>query len=123
MLFGRGVWSIFGIRQTSLGNFTASLENPAKLYGLSQFVASAKTKFEGGPSFGINPFAEPRKDENVTLGANQVPKALGTDTTTIELADFGNAFGGAATDYSLGDNQFAFWVALNDFEDVSDPKS
>jgi hypothetical protein len=123
MLFARGVWSIFGIRDTSLAKFAATLDDPAKLYGLSQFVASAKTKFEGGPSFGINPFAEPRKDENVILSANQLPFAPGSDPEAIKMEDFLTAFGPTAADYSLGDNQFAFWVVLNDFEDVTDPKS
>jgi hypothetical protein len=123
MLFARGVWSIFGIHKASLPAFTATMANPAKLYSLSQFVALTKTKFVGGPSFGINPFAEPRKDENVTVHPNQLPWTLSSRPEEIKMEDFLTAFGSTAADYSLGDNQFAFWLVLNEFEDVTDPKS
>lgn len=125
MLFGRGVWSIFGIRKSSLTAFQGSLQDPVKLFGLSQLMASAQTKFKGNASFGINPFAKPRKDET-TDERLLLPNEEMVDKEPIELADaaeYSAGFGSESAEYTLSDGTFGFWVVINDFEDVTDPKS
>lgn len=124
MLFARGVWSVFGIRKTSLDAFRASLADKAKLAQVSQLVAIARTKFGGAPSCGINPYAEPRKDEGITSDnlavlTDQIAKEKFSD-----IADsWGEFCGSDENEFALGDNQYGFWFVINDYEDVSDPKS
>src|SRR5258708_2166868 len=120
MLFAKGVWSVFGIRASSLDAFRAGMADKAKLIGMSQLVASVRTKFGGAASVGINPYEEPRKDETVagvelTELADQIAKEA--------INDSWHEFAGTEEQqFSLGDNQYAFWVVFNDFEDVTDPK-
>lgn len=122
MLFGRGVWSVFGVRKASLENISA-LNDPVKLFQLSQLLAVARAKHGQIASFGINPYSDPRKDE-ASVG---VPDASFLDKDTCPGADaileFASGFGSDITDFSLGDGRYAFWLVINDFEDVTDPKS
>jgi len=123
MLFARGTWSIFGVRGTTLGAFRASLADKNKLASVSQLIAATRTKFGGVPSCGINPFGDPRKDEGLT---NQTDlKTLGEQITTETVnADFwADHYGSSESEFSLGDDQYGFWLTINDHEDVTDPKS
>lgn len=123
MLFGRGVWSIFGVHKSSLHAFNDALGNPEKLFTLSQLMASAQTKFGGNASFGINPFAKPRKDET-KLSADLNEDVLAKEKLSeAELSVFTDGYGTQADEYLIGENTFGFWVVVNDFEDVTDPKS
>jgi hypothetical protein len=121
MLFSRGVWSIFGVRAATLDAFRAALADKTLLVKKSQLVASARTKFGGAPSVGINPYADPRRDEgvtpdNLTILSDQISKDKIDDTWT-------EFYGSDESQFSLGDNQYGFWVVINDYEDVTHPKS
>lgn len=123
MLFGRGVWSIFGIRKTSGDKFIAGLSDRVKLYKLSQFKASILTRQDSIASFGINPFADPRKDETKPFAPETFPMLLSEDLSVVALEELSANYGAGFEEYSLGDGQYGFWVVINDFEDVTDPKS
>lgn len=123
MLFGRGVWSVFGIRGSSLEAFQTALGDKSVLVEQSQLVASVRTKFGGSASFGINPFAQPRVDELLANQNDLKSLADQLDKNDVKADFWGEYYGSALEQYSLGDNQYAFWVVFNDFEDVTDPKS
>jgi hypothetical protein len=91
-MFGRGNWAVFGIKQSTEQAVIDGLDNS---HDLSQEIAVAKAKKEKIPTFGINPFANPRADED------------------SKLADPTNA------DFKLGDHAYAFWLCTNDQKDVT----
>jgi hypothetical protein len=134
MLFGKGNWSIFGVEPKSLLQFNITLQTPANLFGVSQLKASIITKFQDRATVGINPFATPRKDEDlkdVNIIA-ELAKALAEDRpedyisplSPDVLQDF---YGGTPSSYRIGqDDQsdyYGFWVVFNDFEDLTDTAS
>lgn len=123
MLFSRGVWSIFGIRKSSLDAFKANLADPQKLVSVSQLVASVRTKFSSAPSYGINPYSEPRKDEDVTNQNDLKQLAEQMEKEAIDPAFWAEYYGSEDMQFALGDDQFGFWLVINDYEDVTDPKS
>ncbi len=123
MLFSRGVWSVFGIRKTSLDAFKSSLNDPQKLASVSQLVASVRTKFSSAPSYGINPYGEPRKDEEAINQNDLKQLAEQIEKEAIDPAFWADYFGSENIQFALGDNQFGFWLVINDYEDVTDPKS
>lgn len=120
-MFSRSSWALFGVRVSSKDNFVAALNDQVRLFNMSQYRASCLTKFSGVPSFGINPFADPRKDEALA------PVEFNPDITETALAGAAagmtEGYGAAESEFSLGHNIYAFWVVINDHEDVSDPKS
>lgn len=91
-MFGRGNWAIFGIKQTTEGAVIKSLDDS---HDLSQETAVTKAKKEKIPTFGINPFPEPRLDE-----ANpKLDVGIGT--------------------FKLGDHAIGFWLCTNGQKDVT----
>lgn len=98
-MFGRGSWAIIGIKALSQAAFEAALNLPDAANAVSQVSALEVTKNTNQPSFGINPYDKPRGDE--------------ADTTIV----------GVTEDFRLGPQQFGFWFVINDYEDVTDPKS
>lgn len=123
MLFSRGVWSVFGVRKASLNAFKQNLNDKAKLAAVSQLIASVRTKFGGAPSYGINPYGEPRKDENLTNQNDLKQLAEQIENDKIDPEFWAEYYGSEDVQFSLGDDQFGFWVVVNDYEDVTDPKS
>lgn len=125
MLFGRGVWSIFGVRAASLDAFKAALADQKELLKTSQLVASVRTKFGGTASFGINPFGDPRKDEGMTnlTDFTQLSAQIADQFATADAGFWKDYYGSDITEFELGDNQYGFWLVINDYEDVTDPKS
>jgi len=91
-MFGRGNWAVFGIKQSTEQAVIDGLDN---FHDLSQEVAVAKAKKEKIPTFGINPFANPRADENNNL----------TDPSSA--------------DFKLSDHAIGFWLCTNDQKDVT----
>jgi len=98
-MFGRGSWAVFGVKAASQAIFEASLAPSSSVSSVSQATAILTTKSEEVPSTGINPYNKPRGDE---------------EETPVQ---------GVTEDYRLGPQQFGFWFVLNDFEDVTHPKS
>jgi hypothetical protein len=95
-MFGRGNWAVFGIKQSTEQAVIDGLDNS---HDFSQEVAVAKAKADKIPTFGINPFAQPRLDEGNLLH-------------DVSSADF-----------KLGDHAYAFWLVLNNQKDVTDAAS
>src|SRR5208283_690974 len=91
-MFGRSNWAVFGIKQSTEQAVIDGLDNS---HDLSQEVAVAKAKADKIPTFGINPFANPRADEDSKLD----------DVTS--------------GDFKLGDHTYGFWLCLNDQKDVT----
>src|SRR5574337_686708 len=98
MLFGRGNWAVFGVKQGSEAAFQAALDDEGKLADFTQTAAIALTKSKGLPTFGINPFGSPRDDER-----------------GMEVKD--------GQQFSLGKGVFGLWFCQNEYEDVTDPAS
>jgi hypothetical protein len=90
-MFGRGNWAVFGIKQSTEQAVIDSLDD---FQALSQEVAVRKAKADKIPTFGINPFGEPRADE---MGI--------TDASS--------------TDFKLSDHAIGFWLCTNDQKDVT----
>lgn len=140
-MFGKGNWAVFGVEPSSALAFKTSLLSPQTLFDVSQLKASNITRFQNKATVGINPFAAPRKDEELTdpsiiaaianILAPQDDSAssvramlpdMSGPLTTDHLIDF---FGSNASAFALNDqaDYFGFWVVFNDFEDLTDPAS
>lgn len=95
-MFGRGSWAVFGIKRDTESTVSAALDDFAPV---SQASAIAQAVRDGVPTYGINPFANPRLDE----------QDIELDVTSAE--------------FRLGDGVYGLWFCLNESEDVTDPKS
>lgn len=98
-MFARGSWAIIGVKADSQAKFEASLNDATTSNEVSQTFAIGVTRNQELPSMGINPFDKPRGDE--------------ADTPVV----------GTTEDFRLGPQQFGFWLVINEYEDVTDPKS
>lgn len=98
-MFARGSWAMIGVKANSQAKFETSLNDPTISNEVSQTFAIGVTRNQELPSMGINPFDKPRGDE--------------ADTPVS----------GTTEDYRLGPQQFGFWLVINAYEDVTDPKS
>src|SRR5271157_2942466 len=99
-MFGRGSWAVFGVRAESQEMFEASLAaTSGQVVVVSQSAAVEAAKLEGTPTCGINPYDKPRGDE--------------ADPPVM----------GSTENFRLGPQQFGLWFCINDYEDVTDPKS
>jgi hypothetical protein len=99
-MFGRGSWAVFGIKAETQQMFEAALASTsAQVVVHSQSAAVDSAKLQGTPTYGVNPFDKPRGDEA------EVPVI------------------GSTEDFRLGPQQFGLWFCLNEYEDVTDPKS
>jgi hypothetical protein len=131
MLFGKGNWSIFGVKSESHMPFAVTLASPAALFQVSQLKASVVTKFSNRATVGINPFALPRKDEALTDVdvINMIAKAYEDVDNPPPLAidQLQDFFGATPESYRIGSdsqsNYYGFWVVFNDFEDLTDTAS
>jgi len=92
-MFGRSNWAVFGIKKSTENAFVEGLDD---FYDLSQETAVDKAKKDKIPTYGINPFANPRLDE----GKYEVPAE-------------------ASPDFRLSDHSFGFWLCTNDQKDVT----
>jgi hypothetical protein len=97
-MFARGSWAIFGIGSDSEEAFIKALNETTDIL---QSTAVARAKADSLPTYGINPYEQPRLDE---------------DSADLPVAPTSEAF-------KLGDHVYGFWFCLNGFEDVTDPKS
>ena len=130
MLFGKGNWAIFGVKPESLLPFVTTLQAPVNLFAVSQLKASVITKFLSRPTVGINPFATPRRDEDLTdpMVIASIAKAYTDDNPppfgVDQLVDF---FGATEEQFRIGSDQqsnyYGFWIVFNDFEDLTDTAS
>lgn len=91
-MFGRGNWAVFGIKNSTENAFIEGLDD---FNDLSQETAVGKAKRDKIPTYGINPFANPRADENNKLD----------DPTS--------------GDFKLSDHCYGFWLCTNDQKDVT----
>jgi len=91
-MFGRSNWAVFGIKAATEQAVIDGLDNS---HDLSQEVAVTKAKKDKIPTFGINPFANPRADENNKLNDP------------------------SSADFKLSDHAYGFWLCLNDQKDVT----
>ncbi len=130
MLFGKGNWSIFGVKSESLTKFVTTMGDPNTLFAVSQLKASILTKFANRPTVGINPFGTPRKDEDLTdpMIITAIAKVYTEDEPApfnpLTLVDF---FGASEGEFRIGgdsqSNYYGFWMVFNDFEDLTDAAS
>jgi hypothetical protein len=130
MLFGKGSWSIFGIKPESLLKFSLTMQAPVNLFEVSQLKASVITRFMNRPTVGINPFEKPRKDEELkdpmviaTIAKGYTednPPPFGVET----VAEY---FGSTEAEFRIGQdsqsNYYGFWAVFNDFDDLTDVAS
>ena len=110
-MFQRGTWAVFGIATEVLEQ---RLADPAAAFGVSQYRALGETKAEGAASYGINPYGSPRKDEAFDWGAPAEPGFDPASRTDCY---------GVGDEFRLDDGKYGFWLVVNDWEDVTDPKS
>lgn len=99
-MFGRGSWAVFGIKKDTETAVAASLDS---FVGVSQASAVAQALQDGVPTYGINPYGNPRLDEQDTA-----------ITAGLEIS---------SANFRLGDGVYGLWFCLNESEDVTDPKS
>ena len=123
MLFGKGGWSIIGVKNESLAEFQTLLADPKALFELSQLWASV-LKVDG-ESIGINPFGNPRMDNRIT-SSEAVNLCHQKDTPDkVETDKFDEYYGSAPDQYKIHPDMpwYGFWVVFNSNEDVDDEKS
>ncbi len=94
-MFGRGNWAIFGIKQSTENDFTDALDSESTYHEISQEEAVSKAKKDKVPTYGINPFSQPRLDE------------------------FNAKTKGSHEDFKLSDHSYGFWLCTNDQKDVT----
>ncbi len=126
-IFGRGNWAVFGVEPESMAKFQESLGVDLLAFKNSQFAAGTAIKFHGLATAGMNPYGQPRLDEQVgkefpveclaLLKAIEKEETIDVDWTAIrELIPNEGTL-------SLGNKAFAFWMVMNDPKDVTDPAS
>lgn len=131
MLFGRGQWALFGVESKTLANFQKALADPKTIFEVSQLAASITTKFQSQPMTGINPFGNPRLDEQLTdsVEINQLRELLesidggGDISNDIEIITDNFDYLPTEDSLSLGNNKYGFWMVSNEYEDPTDPNS
>jgi len=136
-MFGRGNWAVFGIKKESLKKFRKNLNNEVVMLDVSQLGASIKAKFLNQTSYGINPFADPRKDEKLTVAKHSTlaeyfaqPKDVRELLSEGELEVTQQGYG-LAEEFELPDpgadgvesHYYGLWFVINEQEDVTDPAS
>jgi hypothetical protein len=126
MLFSRGNWAIFGVRNYSLTTFKQTLTNPIKLMEVSQLVALTKTKFSQRVTQGINPYLYPRMDEQESDQTNtSVISEVNAELLSGTLRSQGreSMFGASEDQFQLSDGAYGLWFVENAYEDLSDIKA
>ncbi len=115
-MFAKGAWAILGVTPESEKTFLDAVNASDKMHALSQANAVATLlQKPGGPMMGVNPFANPRKDE---LGD---PLAAAYAGTAPDPALFG--IGEKEFRISPDMPWYGFWVVFNEGDDVDDIKS
>jgi hypothetical protein len=130
-MFARGQWAVFGVEPASLVTFQQSLNNKLLMLESSQYAASIMTRVMSKVSVGINPFANPRLDETAGGDVEPIVSYLSADRDEKNnvkldeavLDDAAQYFGSDEAEFALGNQKYAFWVVLNDYQDVTDPAS
>jgi hypothetical protein len=133
-LFSRGQWAVFGIEASTLDNFQKALSDPLTVFEVSQLAASITTKFQSVAQTGINPYGNPRLDEKLedTTIINDLSDLLKemddqqdylVTSDDITLITDNLPFMGSESDFSLGNNKYAFWMVSNEYKDPTDPNS
>lgn len=118
-MFTKGQWAVVGISEGSQKAFEDILKNQETLYHLSQAYAEATIRHADKPTglvIGINPFAEPRRDENGS--------PLGKGFESMHASST-NIYGSTPAEFSLNADMpwYGFWVVFNEPDDVDDEKS
>jgi hypothetical protein len=136
-MFSRGNWAIIGVNPESLHYFRSGLDNIALMVPTSQLVRSLITQHNMCDTYGINPFSQPRLDEEVEVDIqtavdlvkfatldHEERSALVANAETsgiyrlLDAIDSGFALG--ASSFTLGDSAlFGFWFISNTYKDVS----
>jgi hypothetical protein len=130
-MFGKGNWAIIGIEAGSLEKFQESLKDKGLLFQVSQSAASLVNKFGKKDTYGINPFAEPRHDEEylpkLDLNTSVVITYLSAtekDRKKLQSSFLSsiNEFDVTGDDFKLKEEMpwYGMWVVENLYEDVSD---
>ena len=115
-MFVKGAWAILGVDPASKQEFLNSIYSTDKMYALSQsFAVATLLQKPGGPMVGINPFANPRKDE---LGDPLGAAYAGTDPDPA-------LFGVGEEEFRISPDMpwYGFWAVINEGDDVDDIKS
>lgn len=140
MLFGRGHWAVFGVKNSSLSKFRKNLNSEGAMFDLSQLAAAVRAKYLSMSAVGINPYAKPRKDENASALATaastnvinylQQPDDVREALSESEFAILSSGYG-SAEEFELPDPNakgiagsfYAFWLVTNAQKDVTDAAS
>lgn len=70
-MFGRGNWAIVGLVKESLESFQQSLGNQPLMAASSQMAAGVVARIYRADALGINPYSDPRLDEEQDLDTEQ----------------------------------------------------
>lgn len=130
-MFGRGTWAIVGLAKESQEAFRASLADRAIMASHSQMAASAVTRQFSFDALGINPFGDPRLDEEHPVGmeyqealANYAitEREAGSDYTLPEavLNCLGYGFSEERYQFDPALPCYGLWAVSNEWKDVSD---
>ena len=127
-MFGRGNWSVFGIEPESLDDFKKSLGDNLKALKASQIMAGKAIRFHGEATLGVNPYGNPRLDEEAELGnpavvvCSQWADVLVNPDAAVDWDELRQWIPNEAS-LDLGNKAYGFWAVLNDPKDVTDPNS
>lgn len=122
MLFAKGTWAILGIEPESHDSFLKTLDNAGCIYAFSQAYTLAEMRENPKLSLttGINPFENPRKDEQgPPLGDDF------KDDNAIAAYNPDHAVFGVGDEFRISSEQhwYGLWFVFNEAEDVDDIKS
>lgn len=130
-MFGRGTWAIVGLVKESVEAFRASLGDRTRMVGHSQMAAAAVTRHFSADAVGINPFGDPRLDEEHPVGL-EYQEALAQYAITEREAGSDYALPAEVVDcpgYGFSEARFqmdstlpwyGLWAVSNEWKDVSD---
>jgi hypothetical protein len=129
-MFAKSNWAVIGINPESLQKFKGGLDTLPLMLTHSQLAAAIVTNQLERDTFGINPFNNPRLDEEHEITSEDAYTLMGYATATVEerrdrvlpssLEDHA-AFAFGLDPFSL-DNSitlFGFWFVTNTYKDVS----
>jgi hypothetical protein len=134
-MYKRGNWSVLGVKKND--KLLEAIGQPRMMLELSALVALVSCKMKEITTSGINPFAQPRLDETiyaVTSDSTDEPsvflenlyhyaKDTPADRAIADIDPYLPFVGLSESDYSLGDEKFAFWYVINQWKDSNDAAS
>ena len=130
-MFGRSSWAVVGLGKESLEAFRTSLEDRTLMVTSSQMAASAVTRYFNSDTVGINPFRDPRLDEEHTVGVDHQQELARYTTVAEESRSNHNlppeilhckGYGCTEKQFRIHPEMpwYGLWAVSNEWKDVSD---